>query len=145
MLRKLLNFLYSIQLYVRIFISKVRATKRTGVKITKKVRITQLSLKESDHYKLGESTVTLAKFGIEGKQEVAKKIAAADARRAERAKRHTARAEEIMLIPPDQLLNFQIEEWLEKRKKFAEKLSAFPELTEEQLEREARPPESKTP
>lgn len=79
-------------------------------------------LKEGDTYKLGEATVTLAKFGREGKEEVSAKIAAAAARRKERMDFLTKKGEDIMLMTKEQIREMQLEEWLDKRKKVQQRI-----------------------
>ena len=79
-------------------------------------------LKEGDSYKLGEATVTLARFGREGKEDVSAKIAAAAARRKERMDFLTKRGEDIMLMTKEQIREMQLEEWLEKRREHQEKI-----------------------
>lgn len=86
-----------------------------------KVSITKLTLKEGDQYRLGTAIVTLAKFGIEGKAEVQKKIEAANQRRAERQARLTERGIEMMLMTEEEILEFKIKEWIESRKRINEK------------------------
>jgi hypothetical protein len=94
---------------------------RPRTKEVQKIPITKMTLKEGDQYRLGEAIVTLAKFGIEGKQEVAKKIEAANRRRAERQARLTERGIEMMLMSEEEILELQVNEWIESRKRINEK------------------------
>lgn len=65
--------------------------------------------------------MTLAKFGIEGKEEVAKKIAYWEQVRQEREQKYKEKAVNIMLMNPEELKQFQVESWIKERKAFNEK------------------------
>lgn len=80
-----------------------------------------MALKAGDSYRLGECIVTLAQFGPAGKQEVAAKIEAINKLRELRHKELTEKAEEIMLLSPEELQRYQVEEWVKNRKQFNEK------------------------
>lgn len=134
----MLNLFHALWLYVTVSWTKIRFPWRAKFRFIRKLTPRQLfeekqrerylfhsMLKEGDQYRLGEATVTLAKFGIEGKQEVAAKIAAADARRKARMDAQTEKAIDIMLMTPEQLLDFRIGEWTEKRKKYSEAFQKF--------------------
>lgn len=122
------SFIHSVWFYALVLFGKIKGTKQTGKVIEKKLSITKIHLNEGEQYKLGEATVTLAKFGIAGKEEVAKKIAAADARRAARWEKARERAIDLMMMTPEQILELQINEWLDKRKEFEKKLKEFDSL-----------------
>lgn len=86
-----------------------------------KVKITKMALKAGDSYRLGECIVTLAQFGIAGKKEVAAKIEAVNKLRELRERQLTERGQKIMLLSPEELKKFEIDEWLKQRKSFNEK------------------------
>lgn len=136
------NTFYSCKIYLSIGWGKVRSTKNSpsGVHKTSKKDFQARAefehaqqqrylfhslLKEGDQYKCGEATITLAKFGVEGKQEVEKKIIAADERREARQKLLTERSEKIMLMSPDELQEFKVSEWLENREKIKNLIEEF--------------------
>jgi hypothetical protein len=149
-LRKLLNelsFLFATKF------AKVRFSKISG-KATEKRRASARALfekkwrkryemhsllKEGDTYKLGEATVTLMKAGPEGKQEMKKRIAEADARRAKRREELTKKGEEMMLLPPEELLKYQVDEWIQKNKEF-QKNKRMKKLTKKESAAEPPPP-----
>lgn len=148
MLKWLQNIFYSLKFYLAIVWGKVRSTKRAPSSVRKtdekdfqtraefehaqqQRSVFHSLLKEGDEYKCGESTVTLAKFGVEGKQEVAKKIAAADKRREDKQKFLTERGEKIMLMSPDELQEFKINEWLENRNKIKNLIKEFEENSDD--------------
>jgi hypothetical protein len=122
LLHKINSFLFSLFWYLNLIIERKVKWLKPNAKQIQKIKITKLALKEGDHYKLGECTVTLAKFGIEGKQEVARKIEAANKRRSERQEMLTQKGTDLMLLSPDELLKFKIDEWLKARKAVNEKL-----------------------
>jgi hypothetical protein len=68
--------------------------------------------KVGESYRLGEAVVTLRA----SKAEVQAIIAATDKRRAEKEAKLRERAIEIMLMSPEQLKQFQLDEWLSKRR-----------------------------
>jgi len=136
MLKRIKTFISLLPLFVSVVVGKIKGTKKSGIVIKNSASWWQLFeqkrraryefhslLKEGDQYRLGEATVTLAKFGVEGKQEVAQKIAEADARREKRKQQQTEYGEKIMLMSPEELSEFKILEWLDKRKKHEEKLT----------------------
>lgn len=107
--------------YCGVTFTKLKKFWKPFTKQYKKVKITQIALKEGDSYRLGECIVTLAKFGIEGKKEVAAKIAFWNQAREQKEKELTEKSIEIMLMDPKKLEQYQIEEWLKQRKSFNEK------------------------
>ena len=121
MLRILLNFFQAFLFYCSVKFSKLKGFWKPRTNQHKKVKATQLALKEGESYRLGECVVTLAKFGIEGKQEVAAKIAAVEEMRKRREQELTERGTNIMLMTPEELKQFQVDEWLKQRKAFNEK------------------------
>lgn len=80
-----------------------------------------MALKAGDTYRLGECIVTLATFGIEGKKEVAAKLATWDEIRRQKEQALTEKGIQIMLMSPEELHAFQIDEWMKQRKAFNEK------------------------
>lgn len=112
MLRLINNIVHALIFYLGIRLTKLKAFffERTGQH--HKVNITKIALKEGESYRLGECIVTLAKFGIEGKQQVAEKIKAIEAIRALRDAELTEKAEKIMLMSPEELEQFKVNEWL---------------------------------
>lgn len=75
--------------------------------------------KVGESYRLGEMIVTLHP----NKASMLAAIAAVDARREAKIKRLTRRAEDIMLMSPKELEAFQLNEWLEKRKRVSYKIA----------------------
>jgi len=119
---RLINNLVSALIFylgVKLTRFKEKLFERTGQH--HKVKSTKLALKEGESYRLGECIVTLAKFGIEGKQQVAEKIKAIEAIRALRERELTEKAEKIMLMSEEELEQFRINEWLERMKSINEK------------------------
>lgn len=152
MIKQILNWFYSLHFYIGVTLSKVVEKHRTRILIKRKASLRHgfdknqrarylfhSMLKEGDQYRIGNATVTLMKFGVEGKEQVATRIAQADARREGRRKKLTEKGEEIMLLPPEKLLEFQVNEWLETREKFKELQKKFPKLSKEQLSGESLP------
>lgn len=121
MIRTILNFLSALLFYCGITFTKLKGLWRPLTKQHKKVKVTKLALKEGQSYRLGECVVTLAKFGIEGKQEVAKKIAYWEQVRKDREEKYKQKAIDIMLMTPEQLKQYQVESWIQQRKAFNEK------------------------
>ena len=121
MIRTILNFVYTLIFYASVTFSKLKGLWRPLTKQHKKVKTTKLVLKEGESYRLGECVVTLAKFGIEGKQEVAKKLQAWEKVRQEREEAYKQKAIDIMLLNPEELQRYQVEEWVKQRKAFNEK------------------------
>lgn len=110
---RLINNLFSALIFylgVKLTRFKEKLFERTGQH--HKVKSTKLALKEGESYRLGECIVTLAKFGIEGKQQVAEKIKAIEAIRALRERELTEKAEKIMLMSEEELEQFKVNEWL---------------------------------
>lgn len=68
--------------------------------------------KPGDTYQVGEAIVTVH----ENKESMLAAIAATDKRRADREARLTERAVDIMLMSPEQLKQFKLDEWLAKRR-----------------------------
>lgn len=112
MLRIIKNLFGALIFYLGVKFSKLKDKffERTGQH--HKVKITKMALKAGDSYRLGECIVTLATFGIEGKKEVAEKIKAIEAIRALRERELTEKAEKIMLMSPEELEQFKVNEWL---------------------------------
>lgn len=122
MLKLVSNLIQATLFYLSVQITKFKERGwRPFTKQQHKVKITKIALKAGDSYRLGECIVTLAKFGIEGKQEVAAKIEAYNKLKELRHKELTEEAEKIMLMSPKELEAHQIEEWLKQRKSFNEK------------------------
>lgn len=119
----MLNFIHALWFYLGVLFTNLKKSKwwRPGTKQHKKVSITKIALKEGESYRLGECIVTLAKFGVEGKQEVAKKIAYWEQKAKEKEEALTKRGQEIMLMTPEELKQFQVDEWVKQRKAFNEK------------------------
>lgn len=113
--------LWGIVFYWSISWAKFRQNRHSKSKQHHKVKATKIAYKEGESYRLGECVVTLAKFGPEGKQEVAAKLLAYETQRIEKERKLTERAQEIMLMNPEELKEFQIEEWIRQRKAFNEK------------------------
>lgn len=112
MVKLIINLFHALVFYLGIKFTKLKALffDRTGQH--HKVKVTKLAFKEGESYRLGECIVTLAKFGIEGKQQVAEKIKAIEALRALRDAELTEKAEKIMLMSPEELEQFKVNEWL---------------------------------
>lgn len=68
--------------------------------------------KPGDTYKIGEAIVTVH----ENKESMLAAIAATDKRRSDREARLTEKAIDIMLMTPEQLKQFKLDEWLAGRK-----------------------------
>lgn len=118
----MLNLFHALWFYLGVtFTSLKKLWGRPRTKQHKKVRTTQIAYKEGESYRLGECIVTLAKFGVEGKQEVAAKIAYWDLMRKQKEEELTKRGQEIMLMSPEELKQLQVEEWIQQRKAFNEK------------------------
>lgn len=122
MLRLFVNTLRAVIFYLSVWVNKIQLWDlRSKARLIKKVKTTQMSLKKGESYRLGECVVTLATFGIEGKEEVGKKIEAFNALKALRHQELTEKAEKIMLMTPEELKTYQVDEWLKSRKAFNEK------------------------
>jgi len=113
-LRLINNIFHALLFYVGVRLTRLKALffERTGQH--HKVKATKLALKEGESYRLGECIVTLAKFGIEGKQQVAEKIKVIDALRALKETELTEKAEKIMLMSEEELEQFKVNEWLSR-------------------------------
>jgi hypothetical protein len=120
-MRKLNNLLQATIFYLGVKLTKLKGWWKPFTRQHKRVKITQVALKEGDTYRLGECIVTLAKFGIEGKKEVAAKIAHWDLVRREKEERYKQKGIEIMMMKPEELEQYQINEWIKQRKAFNEK------------------------
>jgi len=146
-MKRIAQFCNDILFFFAVKFGKIIGSKHTGINLKNKLTERQVFekkqrdrylmnslLKEGDSYAMGsEATVTLAKFGVEGKEEVKKKIAAADERRAAKMAAQRERAIGIMLMKPEELLAMQTEEWFAKRKKYKEeqqKISSIAGLPE---------------
>lgn len=114
------TLLYSVLFYCGVLLTKFREAWKPKTKQQHKVKSTKIAYKEGESYRLGECIVTLAKFGPEGKQEVAAKLLAYEAQRQNKEKELTERAEKIMLMSPEELKVFMVEEWIKKRKEVNE-------------------------
>lgn len=114
------TLLYALLFYCGVLLTKFREAWKPKTKQQHKVKSTKIAYKEGESYRLGECIVTLAKFGPEGKQEVAAKLLAYEAQRQNKEKELTERAEKIMLMSPEELKVFMVEEWLKKRKEVNE-------------------------
>lgn len=138
MLKRFFNSLFALKLYLGVTLTKIKHLTWRNVPIKKKKDtrqqfeekqraryLAQSLLKAGDQYKLGEATITLAKFGIEGKLEVAAKIKAAKLRREAKLKAQTEKGIEMMLMSPEKLSKSVIEDWLQKRKNFSEAFKKF--------------------
>lgn len=112
MLRLINNVFHALVFYLGVKLTRLKSFffERTGQH--HKVKVTKLAFKEGESYRLGECIVTLAKFGIEGKQQVAEKIKAIEALRALRDAELTEKAEKIMLMSEEELEQFKVNEWL---------------------------------
>lgn len=122
MIRIFCNFVRAVIFYLSIWVNKIQIWEiRSKARQIKKVKVTKIALKEGQSYRLGECIVTLAKFGMEGKQEVAKKIAYWNQVRKEREEKYKQKAIDIMLLNPEQLKEYQVESWIQQRKAFNEK------------------------
>lgn len=118
----MLNFLHALWFYLGVtFTNLKKVWWRPKSKQHKKVSVTKIAFKEGESYRLGECIVTLAKFGPEGKQEVASKIAYWELVRKQKEEELTKRGQEIMLMSPEELKQLQVEEWIKQRKAFNEK------------------------
>jgi hypothetical protein len=71
------------------------------------------NFKVGESYRIGEFVVTLRS----SKAEVSKVLAQVEANRAAKEAKRRERAIQIMLMTPEELLQFQIYEWLDKRMK----------------------------
>lgn len=140
MLRLINNLFQALVFYLGVKLTKLKGLffERTGQH--HKVKVTKLALKAGESYRLGECIVTLATFGPEGKLEVAEKIKAIEAIRALREAELTQRAEKIMLMAPEELEQFKVNEWLDKvRTKNEKKIyDSMKEETEINLEKKRR-------
>lgn len=114
------TLLYAVLFYCGVLLTKFREAWKPKTKQQHKVKSTKIAYKEGESYRLGECIVTLAKFGPEGKQEVAAKLLAYEAQRQDKENKLTERAEKIMLMTPDEVKEFMVEEWLKKRKEVNE-------------------------
>lgn len=120
-MRCVFNFIHAVLFYFSVSFTKFKEAWRPKTRQQHKVKSTKIAYKQGESYRLGECIVTLAKFGPEGKQEVAAKLLAYETQRLEKERGLTERAEKIMLMSPDELKDFMVEEWLKKRKEFNEK------------------------
>ena len=115
------TLIHALLFYFGVLFTKFKDAWKPKIKQQHKVKSTKIAYKQGESYRLGQCVVTLAKFGIEGKEEVAAKIAAIDKIREEKHKKYTDKAESIMLMTPEELKQFQVEEWIANRKRFNEK------------------------
>lgn len=120
-MRKLNNLIQAAIFYAGVKFTKLKGWWKPFSKQHKKVKVTQMALKAGDTYRLGECIVTLATFGIEGKKEVAAKLATWDEIRRQKEQALTEKGIQIMLMSPEELHAFQIDEWMKQRKAFNEK------------------------
>lgn len=115
------NLFHALVFYCGVSFTKIKGWWRPRTQQRQKAKITKMALKAGDSYRLGECIVTLAQFGIAGKKEVAAKIEAINKMRELRELELTERGEKIMLMSPEEVQKFQVEEWLRNRTKFNEK------------------------
>jgi len=120
-MRILLNFIHALLFYLSVSFTKLKALWAPKSEQHHKVKATKIAYKEGESYRLGECVVTLAKFGPEGKKEVAAKLLAYETQRQEKERKLTERAEQIMLMNPEELKELQVEEWVKQRRAFNEK------------------------
>lgn len=143
MIKKLNNFLRALKFFVDVTWEKRPKKLKPRTKQVQKLSLKETQekkrracyemhalLKEGDSYKFGEGTVTLAKFGVEGKAEVQSKIAAAAKRRAEKWVKARERGIELMMMSEEQIQELKLDEWFSKRKDFQKKLLEFDSLPE---------------
>jgi hypothetical protein len=116
-----INLFHALVFYCGVSFTKMKGWWRPRTQQRQKVKITKMALKAGDSYRLGECIVTLAQFGIAGKKEVAAKIEAVNKLRELRERQLTERGQKIMLLSPEELKKFEIDEWLKQRKSFNEK------------------------
>jgi hypothetical protein len=120
-MRKLSNLIQAAIFYAGVKFTKLKGLWKPFSKQHKKVKITQVALKAGDTYRLGECIVTLATFGVEGKKEVSAKLAKWEEIRQQKEQAITDKGIQIMLMKPEELEQFQINEWMKQRKAFNEK------------------------
>lgn len=132
------NLIYSIGFYFCILFSKekmfnpkARKKIKSSTTVEHKLDYSKMHLKEGDQYRLGTSTVTLAKFGIEGKKEVAAKLEALRMKRELKEAKLKEKAVDIMLLPKEELYVYRINDWLTQREEFQKKLLEFENLSDE--------------
>lgn len=116
-----MSVIYAILFYLSVWFTKFKDAFKPKTKQQHKVKANKIAYKEGESYRLGECIVTLAKFGPEGKQEVAAKLLAYETQRLDKERKLTERAQEIMLMGAEELKQFQVEEWIKQRKAFNEK------------------------
>jgi len=115
------KLIYAILFYVSVWLTKFKDAFRPKTKQQHKVKSTKIAYKEGESYRLGECIVTLAKFGLEGKKEVEAKLLAYEAQRVEKERQLTEKAQKIMLMSPEELKEFMVEDWIKQRKVASEK------------------------
>lgn len=120
-MRYIFATIYAFLFWVSVWINKFEKALLPKSKQHHKVKTTKIAYKEGESYRLGECIVTLAKFGPEGKEEVAAKLAAFEAERIAKEQRLTERAEKIMLMKPEELQELMVQDWIAERKAFNEK------------------------
>lgn len=143
MFKKISNFFHALKFFVGVtwekrpkkWKAKTKQVQKLSLKESqekkRQARLLMHSLlKEGDSYKMGEATVTLAKFGVEGKKEVQAKIEAAAKRRAEKWEKARERGMDLMMMTPEQIHELKLDEWISKRKDFQKKLEEFDSIPE---------------
>lgn len=114
------TLLYAVLFYCGVLLTKFREAWKPKTKQHHKVKATKIAYKQGESYRLGECIVTLAKFGPEGKQEVAAKLLAYETQRLDKERKLTEKAENIMLMDFEELKVYMVDEWLKKRQEFNE-------------------------
>ena len=121
-LKIVLDFVRASIFYLSVWFTRFKEQAwKPFTKQQQKVKATKIAYRAGESYRLGECVVTLATFGVEGKEEVRKKIEAFNALKALRHQELTEKAEKIMLMTPEELKVYQVDEWLKSRKAFNEK------------------------
>jgi len=95
--------------------------------------------KPGETYRLGEAIVTVHA----NKASMLAAIAATEAKRIEKEKRLRERAIDIMLMKPEELLQFQLDEWLAKRKVTESKITDILGKFNNRMFKKIKPPINK--
>lgn len=115
------NLFNAIRFCLSIRFTKLKGFRKPKSRQERKVKSTKIAYRAYESYRLGECIVTLAKFGPEGKLEVAEKLKAYEATRINKERELSEEGERIMLMSPEELKRYQIEEWLKQRRGLSEK------------------------